>query len=152
MRASGKSQQEIASHLGIDRTFISRLETIGEVRKGQKVALVGFPVLNKEELREVARTEGVDYTLLLTDDERWNFLDNKSGVELFNQIMELLFRFKECDTVIFIGSDLRINLAEALLGSDAVIGVCIGSSPVKGSVYVEPEYIRDLIRSVRSSD
>lgn len=151
MRSAGKSQQEVANQLGIDRTFISRLEAIGEVSKGKRIALVGFPVLNKDELIEVARSEGVDYTLLLTDDERWNFLD-KSGVELFNQIMEFLFHFRECDTVIFIGSDLRVNLAESILGPDAVIGVCIGASPIKGNVYVDPERIRKLVRSVRASD
>ena len=50
MRVSGKSQQETAEALGVDRSFISRLEALGEVRKGGRVALIGFPIENKAEL------------------------------------------------------------------------------------------------------
>lgn len=150
-RAAGKSQQEVANQLGIDRTFISRLENIGEVRKGQRVALIGFPVGNKDELVSLARAEGVDYILLLNDDERWEFLETKSGVELFNQTMELISQIRDFDTVIFLGSDMRINLVEAILGADSVIGISLGPSPVRGNVYVDPETIRSLIRSVRGN-
>ena len=37
---------------------------MGEVRKGKKLALVGFPVANKEELARVAAQEGVDFIFL----------------------------------------------------------------------------------------
>ena len=50
MRGRGLSQQEIANKVGIDRTVISRLETLGEVRKGGRIALVGFPIKNCAEL------------------------------------------------------------------------------------------------------
>jgi len=51
LRSQGFSQQEVANRVGIDRTVISKLETLGEVRKGGRVALVGFPIENREELR-----------------------------------------------------------------------------------------------------
>ena len=60
MRQSGASQQEAADAIGIDRTFVSRLENLGEVRKGQRVALVGF-VGNKDEIEAIARRAGIDY-------------------------------------------------------------------------------------------
>ena len=50
MRSRGLSQQEIANRIGLDRTAISRLETLGEVRKGGRIALVGFPIKNCEEI------------------------------------------------------------------------------------------------------
>ena len=89
MRSSGKSQQETAEALGVDRTFISRLEALGEVRKGGKVALIGFPIENKRELEEAARAEGVDFVLLFTEEERRRFAEGMSGAELINEIMRL---------------------------------------------------------------
>ena len=148
-RAAGSSQQEVANQIGTDRTFISRLETLGEVRKGKRVALIGFPIKNKEELLEVARSEGVDYSLIFTDDERWDFLDTKSSVELFNQVLELIGHFREYDRVIFLGSDMRVELVEGILGADSVIAVTLGPSPVTKSVYVDPEAIREIIRHVK---
>ena len=37
LRSEGLSQQEAANSLRLDRSFISRLESIGEVRKGKKL-------------------------------------------------------------------------------------------------------------------
>ncbi|MCR4400242.1 MAG: hypothetical protein NUV35_05110 [Syntrophomonadaceae bacterium] len=53
MRARGLSQQEVADRLQVDRTFVSRLEGLGEIRKGASIAAVGFPIQNKDEIRAV---------------------------------------------------------------------------------------------------
>lgn len=47
LRQNGVSQAEAAARVGIDRSFVSRIENLGEVRKGKRVALIGFPVGNK---------------------------------------------------------------------------------------------------------
>src|SRR5690606_41532006 len=65
LRVSGKSQQETAEALGIDRTFISRLEALGEVRTGGRGALIGFPIEHKEPPHRAAQAEGVDLRLVL---------------------------------------------------------------------------------------
>ena len=36
MRVQGNSQTEVAGILGVDRSFISRLEALGEVNRGQR--------------------------------------------------------------------------------------------------------------------
>jgi len=82
LRQAGLSQQETALRIGTDRSFISRLETLGEVRKGASVAVVGLPVANKDEILAVTLREGVDFTFILSEDERWSFLQGKSGFEL----------------------------------------------------------------------
>ncbi|GFR35632.1 helix-turn-helix domain-containing protein [Thermobrachium celere] len=46
LRSKGYSQQEVAKELDIDRTFISRLESLGEVRKGGRYS--GYWVSNKK--------------------------------------------------------------------------------------------------------
>lgn len=149
LRSRGHSQQEVADTVKVDRTFVSRLESLGEIRKGGRVALIAFPIANKEELENVAREEGVDYVLILTDRERWDFVEKRSGVELFNQIMFLVSQVRDYDAVIMVGSDMRIRLAEAVLGPDVVIGMELGPSPIKGDKYVEPDEMRQLIQSVK---
>lgn len=147
MRSRGLSQQDIANRIGLDRTVISRLETLGEVRKGGRVALIGFPIKNCEELAIMAQQEGVDYCLLLSEKERWEFVQSKTGVELFNKIMEIIGVLRTLDVVIIIGSNMRIKLLETLLDKE-VIGVQIGESPIAEDKYVNVENIRTVIRQL----
>ena len=78
LRSSGLSQLDVAEQIGVDRTFISRLEALAEVRKGGPVAVIGFPVKNKEELLTVCQQYGVEYTLLMTEKERWDYIRPKA--------------------------------------------------------------------------
>ncbi len=147
LRSQGFSQQEVANRVGIDRTVISKLETLGEVRKGGKVALVGFPIENCEELRLMARQEGIDYSLLLSEQERWDFVQKKSGIGLFNTIMEIIATLRNYDIVIILGSNLRIKLMETLLDKE-VIGIQIGESPIAENKYVDPESIKSIVQQL----
>jgi len=148
-RASGLSQQEVASDLGLDRSFISRLETLGELRKGGKISLIGFPVGNKEELADIAEEFGVDHVYLLTEAERWALIRERSGAELLNEIMSLLGALRAFDTVILIGSDMRIKLAEALVDKQ-IIPIYIGASPIREDKYVDPQELRAVLQGLRS--
>jgi len=150
MRARGASQQEVARAFGVDRSFVSRLETLGEVRRGSRVAVFGFPVQNPEELERAAREAGAEWVWLMTNEERWRYARERPGDQLFNELMEILSRLSHNDRVIFLGSEMRIRLVEAILGSDRVIGVTLGPSPIVADVYVEPERIAALVSGVRS--
>lgn len=149
MRVAGKSQQETAEALGVDRTFISRLEALGEIRKGGKVALIGFPIENKKELEEAALAEGVDFFLVLTESERWRFAEGMSGAELVNEIMRIGAELRSYDAVIVLGSDMRISMIEALIGKDNVIGIEIGRSPIRQDVKVDVAQIVELLRTLK---
>lgn len=150
LRSNGLSQQETADRVGIDRVFVSRLESLGEVRKGGRVALVGFPLGNKDEIQRMAKEEGVDFVLLMDDEERWGFVRERSGLEVLNEIMAIISRLKNYDTVIFIGSDMRCNLVESILGN-RVISIVIGESPIKQDAHINPETIRGIIREVAAN-
>ena len=147
MRAQGLSQQEVAKRVGVDRTVISKLETVGEIRKGGRVALVGFPIKNCEELRLMAKQEGIDYSLLMSEQERWAFVQSKTGVDFFNNIMEIIATLRNYDIVIILGSNMRIKLMETILDKE-VIGVEIGASPIAEDKYVDPESIRSMVRQL----
>lgn len=148
LRCAGESQQEVGDHLGIDRTFISRLETLGEVRRGKRIALVAFPVENKQELMEAAKRAGIEYVLLFTDEERWAFVKNRSGIELFNEVMQIIIKLGQFDAVIFAGSDFRVKLAETILGNK-VIGITLGHSPIKGDRRIDPAKLEEIVDQLK---
>jgi transcriptional regulator with XRE-family HTH domain len=151
LRQQGYSQQDVANQIGLDRTVISRLESLAEVRKGGQIALVGFPLRNREELTKVAKEAGVDFVLLLTEEERWRFVQDKSGVELFNEVMYIVAQLRTFDTVIFMGSNMRIKLIEALLDKE-VIGIQIGESPIAEDKYYDPQELVTIIRQLKPKE
>ncbi len=148
LRCSGLSQQEVADRFGIDRTFVSRLEGLGAVRKGSSLAVIGFPVKNKDEILALLADLGVDFSLIMANDERWRFVQEKSGIELFNEIMSMVAKARSFDVVIFIGSRQRIKWSAALLDKE-VVGYDLGETPISGDRYVDPERLRSLIMAVR---
>jgi transcriptional regulator len=150
MRARGFSQQEVADRLEIDRTFISRLEGIGELRKGQSIACIGFPLRNKEEIQSILEKEGVDYILLMTEQERQDFVNKRSGKELLNVIMDLIADVRKYETVICIGSDERIKILEGVLDGQ-IISLEIGTSPITEDKWLDPDEIRKVLSSIRSA-
>lgn len=149
MRSAGVAQQEIANRLGVDRTFISRLENLGEVRKGNRIAVVGFPIKNKDEIMDLLHREGIEFTLVMTEKERWDFVKKASGIELLNKIMNLLAEAKSFDVVIVIGSNQRIKIIEAILDKE-VVGLEIGESPIEEDKYVDPLKIQEILSVVKT--
>lgn len=149
-RAKGQSQADVAAEMGVDRTFISRLETLGEVRKGGSIALIGFPISNCDEVREIAKSEGVDFTLVMTDKERWSFVRDRSGLDLLNELMRLMGSIRRFDKVIFIGSDRRLDIMKGLVDRNTEVAtIVIGRSPMTGDVYLNPDSLRAVISSVK---
>lgn len=148
LRCKGYSQQETARILNIDRTFISRLESIGEIRKGGGIAVIGFPVKNRDELYLELKKAGVDYILLMTQDERNEFIKSQGGKDLFNGILEIISEIRKYKHCIMIGSNLRTKLASELL-DNFVYSVNIGESPIDHDVYVDIEGVLKIIDSIK---
>lgn len=150
MRAQGFSQQEVADRLQIDRTFISRLEGIGELRKGKSIAFVGFPIANKDEIKELLENEGCDFILIMNEQERLDFINQRNGKQMLDDLMDLTAQVRSYDTIICVGSDQRIKLFERLLDGQ-VISIEIGSSPITEDKWVDPQEIRKILRSIKSA-
>jgi len=148
LRTQGMTQTEAASRLGVDRTLVCRLENLGEIRKGSRLAVVGFPVLNKKELQDSLEREGVEFVFLMTEEERWDFIRQKSGVDLFDAIMELIAKAHSFDQVLVIGSGQRIKIFEAVLDKE-VVGYEIGESPIQEDKYVEVTDILEIVRAIK---
>ncbi len=144
LRSRGKSQQEVAEIMGVDRSFISRLETLGEMRKANQIGVVGFPIKNKDEIQKILEDRGIDNYLLMNEEERTSFVEGKPGSEIVNEMMELIQEYRMYDTVIVLASDMRSKWIEALLHQQVIL-VDIGTSPLTEDVYVEPERIIDIL-------
>ncbi|MCR4432229.1 MAG: transcriptional regulator [Tepidanaerobacteraceae bacterium] len=151
LRQQGLSQAEVAKKFDTDRTFVSRLENLGEIRKGKTIALVGFPIKNIDEIKGVALQEGLDFVLLMTDKERWDFVYEKTGIELLNEVMSLIYKVRQYDVVIIIGSEQRLRLFKALLDKE-VVSISIGKSPITQDKYVDPDNLREIIRKLKKGD
>jgi len=150
LRVQGFSQQEVARRLSLDRALISRLETMGEVRKGSRIAVLAFPVQNKAELLTAVAEEGIDFSLVMTEKERWAYVDEKSGLELFNKVTDLMSRLKSYDSLLVIASNKRIKFFQSIF-SQEVVGLEIGPSPICEDKFVDVDAVRTLIRGLKGS-
>lgn len=136
LRASGSTQADVANSLGVERSFISHLEGLGEVRSGKRVALVGFPVANKKEIEELALRKGIEFVYLLSQEDRKSFERKKTSAAVFNELLDVLSNLVNFDVVIFLGSDKRIAQFEQILGR-RVVSYQLGKSPIQKSVAVD---------------
>jgi len=147
LRAKGCSQQDTADSRGIDRSFISRLESIGEIIKGKSIGVIAFPIKNKEQILGILRDKGIINCLVMSEEERINFVKDKSGAELVNEIMTLLGKFRNYETVIVMASDRRGRLIQALLDQQVIL-LDIGSSPLTEDVHVDIERLEEVLDAV----
>ncbi len=147
MREKGHSQKDIATRLHLDRSVISRLESIGEVRKGRRVAVIGFPLANSSELTEICRAFGLDFSMLLNDRERWALVQDKQALDFFNKMLEVVTRLREYDTLIMITSEKWFHLAEALLDLQ-IIYISLGPTPISEDRTIDPQQLKDALEQV----
>lgn len=148
LRAQGSTQAEVAEILGVDRSFISHLEGLGEVRKGFKVGLIAFPVKNKKEVEKLAEELGVDVYLVMSQEEREKKVESRDGAYVFNEVMEILTSLVDCDAIVVVASDLRIKQAEKIFGEQKVFGVNLGKSPIRTDISVDIAELRKLIENL----
>lgn len=145
-RESGATQEEVARTHEVQRSFVSFLESLGEVRRGQRVALVGFPVANTEEVRALADRHALDFVLVVSQSERES-IESGSAANIFNQLLETLAVLKDYDVLVLLASDWRIKTIERILGKE-VIGMPIGHSPIREDVDVDLEELEQVLSAI----
>jgi gamma-glutamyl phosphate reductase len=85
----------------------------------------------------------------MTEEERWAYVDRRSGARLVNEVMDLIRTLQGYDSVVFIGSDMRIRLIKSIL-KNPVIGIEIGRSPLREDKKVDPDMMRSILSELRS--
>ncbi len=147
-RSIGVSQKEVAESFNTERAFISRLESLGEVRVGDTIGAIGFPVANKAEVESILKAYGVEFSLILSDAERYGILESFKGFELVNLIMEMVKKFMSFSSVIVLGSGERIKFIKQLLSGSEIIGFEIGRSPIEKEVHIDVEGLKNLLEKI----
>ncbi len=148
-RETGATQEDVAQEHGVQRSFVSFLETLGEVRRGDKVALVGFPIANADDVKKLAESHSLDFVLVLSQDERES-IESGDATRVFNQLLETVAVLKDYDTLVLIASDWRIRTMERILGTE-VIGIPLGASPLRQDVPVDLEDLDRVLSTVLSA-
>jgi len=148
-REAGSTQEEVARSFGVQRTFISFLESLGEIRRGPKVALVGFPIANPQCVKELGERKGLDMVLVFSQEEREN-IEAESGYDVFNRLLETLAALREFDVVVLLASDWRLELMKRILGAE-VIGIPLGPTPLRVDVEVDLNELELIIDDVLSA-
>ncbi len=72
----------------------------------------------------------------------------KTGAELLNEIMGLVGTIRAFDTVIMLGSNMRIKLVEAVVDKQ-IIAIILGETPLREDKYVDPEVLRSLLKGLK---
>lgn len=148
LRSLGIPQQEVARRLQVDRTLVSRLECAGEIHKGERIAVLGFPIANKKQVEEALLQEGVEFVFLLSEEERWEWVQKDSGTHLLDKIFCMISQLRSFDLIIIIGSDRRIDSLGKILDCE-VVGLEIGQSPIQEDKTVPIEVLVELVRRVK---
>lgn len=148
-REAGATQEDVAREHLVQRTFVSFLETLGEVRRGPRVALVGFPVANGPEVKALAEKHAVDFVLVLSQAEREQ-IESGGGADVFNALMETIAVLRGYDTVVLLASDWRVRTIEKALGAE-VIGISLGPSPLRNDVQVDLAELEAVLEGVMSA-
>lgn len=148
-RERGATQEEASRTHGVQRSFVSLIETLGEVRRGGRVALVGFPVANTAEVRALAEQHAVDFVLVVSQDERESIENGPAG-DIFNQLLETIAVLKDYDVLVLLASDWRIKTMERILGKE-VVGITLGPSPLREDVEVDIAELGAVLSAVESA-
>ena len=148
-REGGATQEDVARTHQVQRSFVSFLETLGEVRRGDRVALVGFPVANSAAVKALASTYAVDFALVLSQEER-EAVESGDATNVFNTLLETIAVLRDYDTVVLLASDLRIKTMEKILGAE-VVGIPLGPSPLRHAVQVDLVELDAVLAGVMSA-
>jgi len=148
-REAGATQEDVARSHEVQRSFVSFLETLGEVRRGSRVALVGFPVANADEVKALAEKYALDFVLVLSQEERER-IESGDATRVFNQLLETIAVLRDYDTLVLLASDWRIQTMEKILGTE-VVGFPLGHSPLRTAVHVDIDELDAVLSGVMSS-
>ena len=145
-REAGATQEETSKRHNVQRSFVSFLETLGEIRRGARVALIGFPIANCGEVQALAEKHALDFVLVFSQAEREG-IESESATEVFNSLLDTLATLRDYDVLVMLASDLRIKTIEKILGRE-VVGLPLGQSPLREDIVVDIEQLDSVLEGV----
>ncbi|MCY0881626.1 MAG: transcriptional regulator, partial [Firmicutes bacterium] len=89
---------------------------------------------------------------IMTDQERRDFVENMTGIELVNELMRLAEKMHQYDVVCLLGSTQRIRLMAALVDAHRVVPFVLGETPLTADVFVDIQAFGEVLRQVRKEN
>lgn len=149
LRSNGATQQDVADTLDLERPFISNLERLGEIRIGRKIALVGFSVSNKKEVKKIAKEHGIDFVHLYNGEIISNFIAKAEEIDergLLHKVLKTMSTLRNFDLLIFLGSAREATLLERALGTQ-VLNIPVNGEE-KDKHFADPQTVEDYLDSL----
>lgn len=156
LRSNGATQQDVANTFDLERPFVSNLERLGEVRVGRKVALVGFSINNKQDVKKIAKERGIDSVHLFNGEILAKFISKAEKVDergVLKRFLKALSSLRDFDLLIFLGQGEEAVLLEKTLGIQ-VFNISAGSKDESGfvvNIQELEEHLDHLIPSERGN-
>lgn len=111
LRSNGSTQEEVAKMLGVERSFISHPEGLGEVRKSKEIALIGSSLADIAKVEQTAAGLGIEHVFL-----------NRDGTARIEDALQVLALLRNIDFIIFLGPVKEHRLLETVLDKK-IIGI-----------------------------
>lgn len=125
MRSNGSTQEEVAKTLGVERSFISHLEGIGEIRKSKEIAFIGSGVKDEAAVEKTVHDLNFEHVFI-----------NGDGRAEIGEALAVLTILKDIDFIIFLGPDSEHKLLESVLDKK-IIGITLDKEGALGEVLAE---------------
>ena len=107
MRRRSDAKEAARAH-GVQRTFVSFLETLAEVRRGKRVAIIGVPSRTATRCAPwPTATWFGKLCLLLSQEEREGLEEPPPPILRFNLVLETLAQLKDYDVLVLLASERR---------------------------------------------
>jgi hypothetical protein len=100
-------------------------------------------------VKELAGRHALDFVLVLSQEEREN-IESGEVTAVFNTLLETIATLRDYDTLVLMASDWRIKTMERILGTE-VVGVPLGTSPLRAAVTVDLEQLDEILSGVMSA-
>jgi transcriptional regulator with XRE-family HTH domain len=142
MRSSGSTQEEVAKQLGVERSFISHLEGIGEVRKSKEIAFIGSGVADAGRVESMVSDLNFEHVFI-----------NADGTAHIEDALGVLAILKEIDFIVFLGPATERKLLETVL-EKKIVGITLDKEEKLDEVLSEfaGKRTRRAYRSVRRGE
>ena len=120
---------------------------MGEIRKGKKIAVVGFNIKNKDEIEKVALGSGVELIRLFGEKGKENLIKGKNGEDILDSAFKVFAELANFDLIVFMASKKRVRKAEKIFGK-RIYGFVEGRDKNTEEIFIHPEKFKAILEGI----
>jgi hypothetical protein len=144
-RSTGATQQEVASDFGIERVFISYLESIGAIQRNQSLAVVCWLIDNLAEVSNLVGSYGVEMFNLVPNSTSLSHIEVN---DICRYVIEVLAKVKKFQALIVIGDRSQVELFREITDQDVYAVRLIRTTRAKGARLANISGLERILRAL----